>query len=65
VPCGISGIRLGSVDITPDPARCLKAAAIPAAVDAAKGALALLPAGRGRLARGTRVAAILLGPMAG
>jgi len=44
VPCGISGIRLGSVDITPDPARCLKAAAIPAAVDAAKGALALLPA---------------------
>jgi molybdopterin molybdotransferase len=29
------------------------------------GALALLPAGRGRLARGTRVAAILLGPMAG
>jgi poly-gamma-glutamate capsule biosynthesis protein CapA/YwtB (metallophosphatase superfamily) len=45
VPCGLSGIRLGSVDITPDPARCLKAAAIPEAVDAAKGGLALLPAG--------------------
>ena len=29
------------------------------------GALALLPAGRTRLGRGARVAAILLGPMAG